>query len=105
MFKPPSVYSSPEIRTSIIKSLPHILRTSSITSKVSLNLQEISPPYSSVLLLYKGDKKPPNKPCACAAWISTPSAPAVFTLKAASPNCLIITFNSSLVTERGASFA
>ena len=76
-----------------------------MTSKVSLNLQEISPPYSSVLLLYKGDKKPPNKPCACAAWISTPSAPAVFTLKAASPNCLIITFNSSLVTERGASFA
>ena len=62
-------------------------------------------PYSSVLLLYKGVKNPPNKPCAWAAWISTPSPPAFLKRKAASPNCLTITFNSSFVTSRGALLA
>ena len=63
-FKPPSQYSSPEILTSIMKSFPHVLRTSSITSSVNFKRPLISPPYSSVLLLYRGDKKPPSRPWA-----------------------------------------
>ena len=47
----PSLYSSPEIRTSMMKSLPQTRRTSSMTSRVSLSRPLISPPYSSQRLL------------------------------------------------------
>ena len=67
IFKPPSLYSSPDIRTSIINSSPHLLRTASITSNVNFNRASIFPPYSSVRLLYWGDKKPPSNPWAWAA--------------------------------------
>ena len=103
--KPPSLYSSPEIRTSIIKSSPQYLRTDCITSKQRRIRPLISPPYSSVLLLYNGVKNPPNKPCAWAHWISTPSPPANCTRWAAWPNCSTIVCNSSIVAGLGALFA
>ena len=43
---------------------PQYLRTDCITSKQRRIRPLISPPYSSVLLLYNGVKNPPNKPCA-----------------------------------------
>ena len=44
------------------------------------------PPYSSVRLLYWGERKPPSMPWAWAAWTSTPSTPAFCMRSAASPN-------------------
>ena len=49
-----------------MKSSPQYLRTDAITSKHKRKRPSIFPPYSSVRLLYKGVKKPPNNPWACA---------------------------------------
>ena len=54
------------------------------------------PPYSSFLLLYKGDKNSLTKK-KCAPWISTPSKPAFFALKAALAKLFSILIMSSLV--------
>ena len=73
-----------------------------ISSKIRIRFLKL-PPYLSVLLLVYGDKNSLIR-YPCAAWISTPSIPAVCAITAPLIKAFTIPSHSSVVSARGISF-